>query len=107
MDFGSKTSKLCGQEAVDKSLASFGFLWNLGIKIEFFPNDVDVISAPPDKKGVYMHPLVLVLGLRLPMMKFVHSILIFYGATPSQLSAVAWRIAVSYTHLTLPTIYSV
>ena len=37
-----------------------------------------------------MHPLVLALGLGLPMTKFIRSILIFYGVTPSQLSAVAW-----------------
>jgi len=33
---------------------------------------------------------VLAMGLRLPMMKFVCSVLIFYRVTPSQLSVVAW-----------------
>ena len=52
MDFDSKTFKLCDQEAVDKYLASYGFRWSLGIKIEFCPNDVDVTSTLPDKEGV-------------------------------------------------------
>jgi len=38
-----------------------------------------------------MYPLVLALGLRLPVTKFVHSVLFFYGVAPSQLSVVAWR----------------
>jgi len=36
-----------------------------------------------------MHPQVLTLGLRLPMMKFVRNVLAFYKVAPSQLSAVA------------------
>ena len=82
MDFDPKTSKLHNQEAVDKYLASYGFCWSPGIKIEFYPNDVYVSLAPPSKEGVYMHPLVLALGLRLPMTKFIRSALIFYGVTP-------------------------
>jgi len=81
MDF--KTSMLHDQEAVDKYLASYGFRWSTGIKVEFCPTDVDVTLAPPDKKGVYTYSLVLALGLRLPMMKFVRSVLIFYGVAPS------------------------
>ena len=71
MDFDLKTSKLRDKETVDKYLARYDFHWGPGIKIEFCPNDVDVSSAPPGKEGVYMHPLVLALGLRLPMTKFI------------------------------------
>jgi len=70
---------------VDKYLASYGFRWRPEIKIEFNPNNADVSSAPPDKECVYMHPMVLALGLRLPMIKFIRSVLIFYGVSPSQL----------------------
>ena len=59
MDFDPKTSDLRDQEAEDKYLATYGFRWSPGIKFEFCPNDVDVTSTPPDKNGVYMHPLVL------------------------------------------------
>ena len=69
MDFDLKTSKLRDQEAVDKYL--YDFYWSPGIKIEFCPKDVDVSSAPPGKDGVYMLHLMLVLGLRLPITKFV------------------------------------
>jgi len=88
VDFDPKTSKLRDQEAVDKYLADNGFCLSPGIKIEFCPNDVDVSSAPPGKEGVYMHPLVLALGMRLPMMKFIRSVLVFYEIAPSQLTAV-------------------
>ena len=88
MDFDPKTYKIRDQEAVNKYLASYGFRWSPGIKIEFCPNDVDVSSARPGKEGVYMHPLVLALGLRLPMMKFIRSVFVFYEVTPSQLTAI-------------------
>ena len=99
MDLDPKTSKLRDQEAVNKYLASFGFRWSPRIKFEFCPNRFDVTSTPPDKEGMYMHPLVLALGLRLPMTKFVRSVLIFYGVTPSQLSAVAWRTVLGFEAL--------
>ena len=73
MDFDPKTSKLRDQEAVDRYLASYGFRSNSGIKIEFCPHGVDVSLAPPSREGVYMHPQVLTLGLRLPMTRFVCS----------------------------------
>ena len=75
MDFDLKTSKLRDQEVVDKHLASYGFRLNPGIKIEFCPLTVDVFSTPPKGKCVYMRPQVLALGLRLPMTKFIHSVL--------------------------------
>jgi len=43
-----------------------------------------------------MHPLVLALGLRLPMAKFVRSVLIFYEVVPCQLLAVAWRTVLGF-----------
>ena len=46
-----------------------------------------------------MHSLEVALGLRLPMMKFIRSVLIFYGVAPSQLSAVAWRIILGFDAL--------
>ena len=39
-----------------------------------------------------MHPLILALGLKMPLTKFIRSILTHYRVTPSQLSGVAWRI---------------
>jgi len=90
MDFDPKTSKLRDQEAVDKYLASYGFCLNTRIKIEFCLYSVNVSSAPL-KSGVYMHPQVLTLGVRLPMTRFIRSVLAFYKVASSQLSAVAWR----------------
>ena len=78
IDFDPKISKLSDQKAVDKYWLTMAFAGALEKKVQFCLNDVDVTSAPPDKKGVYMHPLVLALRLRLPMTKFFHSILTFY-----------------------------
>ena len=88
MDFDPKKSKLLNQEEVDKYLVKYGFRLNLGIKIEFCLNDVDISKAPPND-GVYIHPQALALGLKLLMMRFVHSVLTFYRVAPSQLSTVA------------------
>ena len=41
---------------MDNYLASYGFNLNLVIKIEFFPQNVDVSVAPPNKEGAYMYP---------------------------------------------------
>ena len=46
-----------------------------------------------------MHPLVLALGLRLPMTKSVRNVLIFYEVSPSQLTAVAWRTVLGFEAL--------
>ena len=46
-----------------------------------------------------MHPLVLGLGLRLPTMKFVRSVLIFYRVAPSQLTVVAWQTILGFEAL--------
>ena len=73
--------------------------FEFGIKIEFCPQNVDVSVAPPNKEDVYMHPQVLALGLRLSMMKFVRSVLIFYRIAPSQLSAVAWHTVIGFEAL--------
>ena len=62
---------------MDKYLANYDFRLNLEIEIEFCPYDVGVYLATLNKNGVYMHPQVLTLGLRLPMTRFVHSVLNF------------------------------
>ena len=73
MDFDPKTSKLRKQEEVDKYLTMYACRLKPGIKIEFCPHDVNVSTAPSGG-GVYMHPQVLALGLRLSMTKFIRSV---------------------------------
>ena len=48
---------------------------------------------------MYIHPVMLALGLRLPMTKFVRSILIFYGVSLSQLLAMTWRTVLGFEAL--------
>ena len=98
MDFDPKTSKLHNQKKVEKYLAKYGFRLNPRIKIEFYPYGVDISKAPPND-GVYMNPQVLALGLKLPMMRFVRSVLTFYTVASSQLSAKAWRTVLRFKAL--------
>jgi len=84
MDFDPKTSRLQHQEEVDTYLANYGFRLNIGIKIEFSPHSVNIFLALLND-GVYMHPHVLALGLRLPITRFIRSILTFYRIAPFQL----------------------
>ena len=81
MDFDPKNSKLRNQEK-DKYLANYGFRLNSGIQIEFCPHGVDISLAPPND-GVYMHPQVPTLGLRLPMTTFVRGVVTLYRVAPS------------------------
>jgi len=46
-----------------------------------------------------MYPLVLALGLRLPMTKFIRNVLVFYEVAPFQLTAVACRIVLGFDPL--------
>ena len=46
-----------------------------------------------------MHPQILALELKLPLTKFVHSILTYYRIPPSQLSRVAWRFVLGFEAL--------
>ena len=55
MDFDLKTSKLHIQEAVDKYLASYGFPWSPGIKIEFYMM-LTFFRPHPARGGVYASP---------------------------------------------------
>jgi len=46
-----------------------------------------------------MHSQVLTLRLKLPMTKFIRSVLAFHKVAPSQLSAVAWRMVLEFEAL--------
>ena len=82
MDFNPKTSRLRNHEEMDKYLANYSFRLNPRIKVEFCPHCGDISQAPPND-GIYMHPRVLALGLRMPMTKFIRSVLTFYRVAPS------------------------
>jgi len=84
IDFDPKTSRIHNQEEVDTYLANYGFRLNIGIKIEFSPHSVNIFLALLND-GVYMHPHVLALGLRLQITRFIRSILTFYRIAPFQL----------------------
>ena len=59
----------------------------------------DRLLGGPLEDGVYLHPQILVLRLKVPLTNFVHEILSYFQATPSQLTAVAWRIVLSFEAL--------
>ena len=82
VDFDPRTTKLHSQEEVDEYLAKYDICLSSEIKVEFCPYGADVALALPNG-GVYMHPQVLALGLRLLLMKFVRSVLGFYRVSLS------------------------
>jgi len=98
MDFDPKTTKLHSQEEVEEYLENYGVELSPGIKVEFCPLETKFGLS---HRGVYMHPQVLALGLKLSIMKFVRSILTFYIIAPSQLSGVAWRTVLGFQTLCL------
>ena len=82
MNFDPKTTKLYSQEEIGEYLKNHGVELSSGIKVEFCLQETKFGLSPPDG-GIYMHPQVLALGLKLPMMKFVRSVLTFYRIAPS------------------------
>jgi len=77
MDFDPKTTRLHSQEDVDKYLKKYGVALFPGIKVEFCLLDT-IFGLSPPNGGVYMHPQVLALGLKLLLTKFVRSVMTFY-----------------------------
>ena len=90
MDFDPRNTKLHSEEDVDEYLVRYGVGLSPGIKVEFCPQDTEFVKSSPND-GVYMLPQILELGLKLPLTKFVRSILTYYRIAPSKLSGVAWR----------------
>jgi len=81
MDFNPKTSKLRNQEEVDKHLASYDFHLNLGKNPRFAPMVLTSLWFRLIRMVIYASP-GLALELRLPMTRFVCSVLIFTGSPP-------------------------
>jgi len=88
MYFDPRTTRLHNQANVDKYLARYDVCLSPGIRVEFCPQDTEFVRSP-SKGGVYMHPQILALELKLPLMKFVLSVLTYYIIAPLQLSGVA------------------
>ena len=60
--------------------------------------EIDYAVAP--KAGsVYLHPQILVLGLKFPLMSFVHDLLRHFKIAPSQLVAEVWRVILARSPL--------
>ena len=70
MDFNPKSHILHGQKEVDKYLAMYDIPLPSKIEVKWCSPQTDVtVSCPPD--GVYFHPEILALGVKLPMTPFV------------------------------------
>ena len=80
MNFDPKTTKL-HEEEVDEHLTKYGVRLSPEIKVEFCPQGTE-FSLPPLNDGVYMHPQILALGLKMPLTKFFRSILPHYRSPP-------------------------
>jgi len=80
MDFDSKTTKLHCQE-VDEYLTKNGVHLSPRFKVEFCPQGTD-FTLPPPNGGAFMHSQILALGLKLPLTKFVLSVLSHFRIAP-------------------------
>ena len=75
MDFDPAPTVLRTQEDVDKYLEKHRGPWQSGIKVEWYP-PMNVQECCPNG-GVYFHPQILALGVRLPLIDFVCKVLAF------------------------------
>jgi len=91
MDFDPRTTKLHSQKDVGEYLAKYGVRLSPGIEVEFCPEGSN-FTLPPPNGGVYMHPQILGLRLRLSLPSFVRDVLAHYRVALSLLSGVVWRI---------------
>ena len=62
------------------------------------PKGTNFTLSPPNG-GVYMHPQILILGLKLPLTPFIHGVLSHLRIALSQLSGVAWRTVLGFEAL--------
>ena len=85
MDFNPRTMRLHSQADVDEYLARYGVRLYPIIKVKFCPQDTEFVKSPPNG-GVYMHPQIQAPELKLPVTKFVRSVLTYYKIIPSQVS---------------------
>ena len=66
--------------------------------VEWCPLKTDVTVAPPHD-GVFIHPQILALGMKLPLTTFVHNVLSYFRVAPSQLTMGVWRILLGFEAL--------
>ena len=58
--------------------------------MEWCSPEIDITVSPP-ASGVYVHPQILALGVKLPMTPFVRDVLVHFKVPPSQLTLGAWQ----------------
>ena len=69
-----------------------------GIEIHICKGEVEFNTAPPEE-GMYFSPMVLALGVRLPLSPFIRGMLLYYKMSPVQLGPRSWRVALAYEAL--------
>ena len=79
------------------------------IEVEWCSLGTDVTVLPPTS-GVYFHPQILALGVKLLMTLFVRGVLVYFKVPPSQLTSGAWRTVLGFEALCaahVPALYDV
>jgi hypothetical protein len=69
-----------------------------GIGIQICKGDVNFGEAAPEG-GVYFSPMVLAMGVHLPLSPFIREMLCYYNLPPAQLGPGSWRVALAYEAL--------
>ena len=70
VNFDPKPCVLRSQKEVDEYLATYDIHLPSNIEVEWCPAETVVTTSPPTG-GVYFHPQILTLGVKLPLTLFV------------------------------------
>ena len=96
MDYDPKPMPLRNPRDVLEYLAKNGIQLPPEI-MEWCPLKTDVMV--PSHSGVFIHPQISALGMKLSLTAFVHSVLSYFRVAPSQLTVGAWRILLGFEAL--------
>ena len=82
MDFDLKLGILRGQKEVGEYLVSYDVRLPSKIEVEWCSPEIDVTVSTP-AGGVYFHPQIVDLRVKLPMTPFVRDVLVHFKVLPS------------------------
>jgi hypothetical protein len=98
VDFDPRPSSLCNDTELVLYLNRFQHRRGPGIGIHICKGDVDYSQAAPEG-GVYFSPMVLAMGVHLPLSPFIREMLTHYNMPPAQLRPGSWRVALAFEAL--------
>ena len=95
MNFDPKPTPLRSQKDVFEYLARYDVNLVEEFTVEWCPLKTDVMVAHPHG-GVFIHPQILSLGMKLPLTDLVRNVLVFFKVALPQLTVGAWRVLLTF-----------